>query len=86
MKQKFTKYTLTQRYGMEGIGDMELEWLTPQEKEQRWKDYKNYQEKCKQDGIYTQIIEMQQDPLFCKSSTPTESYSFQIIDFSDGKK
>ena len=35
---------------------------------------------------YTQIIEMQQDPLFCKPSTPTESYSFQIIDFSDGKK
>lgn len=91
-ENKFTKYTFTQRYGMECVGDMELEWLTPQETEQRWKDYREYQEKCKQDGTYGQeynlVIEMEHDPILdytpsIKLTNP--SFSFGIIDFSDEK-
>jgi len=67
MKKQFTKYTITQKRGMGGIGDMALEWLTPQEIEQVWKDHRDYVEECKQDGTYgqeyTQTIEVQHDPL-----------------------
>lgn len=93
MKEKFTKYTVTQKAGMEGIGDMELEWLTPQETEQRWKEYREYQERCKQNGTYGQeydlVIEIENDPTLSlkpKSIKPTESYKMVIIDFSDGRK
>lgn len=87
MKDEFTKYSITQRHGMEGIGDMELEYLTPQEKEQRWKEYREYQEQCRKENIYskeyTQTIEIQDNPLFEKPLTPTESYKIVITDFSD---
>lgn len=86
---KFTKYTFTQRYGMEGVGDMELEWLTDEERKERWEQNSALIEKCKRNGTfgqkYTQTIEMQNDPMLDKPSTPTESYSFVIMDFGDEK-
>lgn len=89
MENKFTKYTLTQKYGMEGIGDMELEWLTPQETEQRWKDYREYVEKCKKDGTYGKeydlVINMQHDPHLdsvSKVQLEKTAFSFGITDFN----
>ena len=90
MKKQYTKYTITQKRGMEGIGDMELEWLTPEQVEQRWKDYREYQEQCKQDGTYGQkydlVIEMEHDPTLDyipKTKSLETSVSFQIVDWSD---
>jgi hypothetical protein len=90
MKSNFTKYTFTQRYGMEGIGDTELEYLTDEERKERWEQNSAWIEKCKKNGTfgqeYTQTVEIENDPIIDKPSKATESYSFQIIDFSDGKK
>lgn len=64
--KNFTEYNFTQRMGMEGIGDMEMEWLTPKEQEERWEQRRIYVEKCKADGSYgkeyTTKIFMQHDP------------------------
>lgn len=43
--KNFTEYNFTQRMGMEGIGDMEMEWLAPKEQEERWEQYRIYVEK-----------------------------------------
>lgn len=86
---KFTKYTFTQRYGMEGVGDMELEWTTPEEMEQSISQDKIRVQQLKDAGLYgqeyTQTIEIQHDPTFDKPITPIESYSFVIMDFGDEK-
>ena len=88
-ENKFTKYTFTQRYGMEGVGDMEQEWMTPEEIEQSISQDKIRVQQLKDLGLYgqeyTQTIEIQNDPIFDKQIKPTESYSFVIMDFGDEK-
>jgi len=90
MKDRFTKHTFTQRYGMEGVGDMELEYLTDEERKERWKQNSAWIEECKRNGTfgqeYTQTIEIENDLMFDKPSKPTESYLFHIIDFSNEQK
>ncbi len=89
MNNKFTKYTFTQRYGMEGVGDMEQEWMTPEEIEQSISQDKIRVQQLKDAGLYgqeyTQTIEIENDPTLDKPTTPTESYGFVIMDFGDEK-
>ena len=89
MKNKFTKYSFTQRHGMEGIGDMEHEWMTPEEIEASIRQDKIRVQQLKDEGIYgqeyTQIIEVENDQMFDRPITSTESYKFAIIDFGDEK-
>jgi hypothetical protein len=83
--EKFTEYNLTQKYGMEGVGDMEMEWLTPKEQEERWEQNKQYVENCKADGSYgkeyTTKISIQHDPTldYTHSSTKSHTSSSAII-------
>ena len=60
------EYKITFKKGMEGIGEMGLEWLTPKEIRQRWEQYYQYQEKCKKEGTYGQeyevVIQVEYDP------------------------
>jgi hypothetical protein len=93
MKNKFTKYTFTLRYGMEGFGDMELEGLTDDEREEKFRQNNLYIEECKAKGIYgkeyTQTVEVENDPLLDKRyvigvdpyKEASESYSFIITNF-----
>lgn len=85
---KFTTYNVTQKYGMEGIGDMELDWLTPEEQESRWNEYRKYVEETKKDGRYGKEyqtnISIESDPtLDYPSEAAYTSFSMQIIDFSE---
>ena len=87
---KFTEYIITQKYGMEGIGDMEMEWLTPKEQEDRWEEYRNYVEQTKKDGTYGKEyqtkISMVHDSLLdqeIKSEKPLISFSTIIWDVND---
>lgn len=52
--KKVAKITITQKRGMEGVGDFEHEWLTPEESKQRWAERNEYIEKCKKEGTYGQ--------------------------------
>jgi hypothetical protein len=88
MENKFTKYTFTQRYGMEGIGDMENEWLTYEEIEAKEIRTTAYIEECKAKGIYgqeyTTTIEIEDDPSLDieRKGGDLMSYSMVITDFS----
>lgn len=57
-EDKITTYTITQKYGMEGVGDFELEWLTPKEKEVRLEKLSNYIEQVKLYDKYGKEWEM----------------------------
>ena len=90
MKNKFTTYTFTQRLGLEGIGDMEHEWLTIEEIEQSIAQDKIRVQKLKDEGVYgqeyTTTFIVEQDDIFDqKESKPTESYRMEIINFEDEK-
>ena len=85
--KKFTTVVVTQRYGMEGVGDLENEWLTDEEIEAKGIQSKAYIAECKEKGIYgkeyTNTLSVEVDEVFDKKEEKlTESYSFQIIDFS----
>ena len=86
-----TTVTITQRYGREGVGDLENEWLTDEEIEAKGIQSKAYIAECKAKGIYgkkyTMTISVENDEtLDKKESSPTESYRGEIIDFSKLKK
>jgi hypothetical protein len=49
---KTTKITLTQRYGMEGMGDTEHEYLTETEIEKSYRERTAYIQSCILKGIY----------------------------------
>jgi len=90
MKNKFTTYTFQQRLGLEGIGDMEHEWMTPEEIEQSIAQDKIRVQKLKDVGVYgqeyTTTFIVEQDDIFDhKESKPTESYRMEIINFGDEK-
>jgi hypothetical protein len=87
--KKYTTYTHTQRYGMEGVGDMEHEYLTPKQIQASIERTSAYIEDCKLKGIYgkeytTEII-VEHDPLFDdnKVSLNSESFRFEIINIGD---
>lgn len=90
MRNKFTEYKFTQRYGMEATGDMWQEWATKEEIEQERENFSQYVEECKAKGTYgqeyTTIMMVEQDPLFDKpSKKQTESYRMHFINFGDEK-
>ena len=85
--KKFTSYTFTQRMGMEGVGDMEYEWMTQEEIENSIQQDKIRVAKLKESGEYGKeyntTIEIEHDPTFDNNpQKPTESYKSVIIDFS----
>jgi hypothetical protein len=92
MDKKFTEFKLTQRYGMEGKGDWEDEWRTPEEIEQSNKAFKEYVENCKRKGIYgkeyTINIQMEHADMFdnFNSNKASESYRMVILNIDDIKK
>ena len=84
---KFTKLDLTLKYGMEGVGDMEMECLTEEEQTQRWKDKAKYIQDCKDKGIYgeeyTMTVRMHHDPILDAPTSvikPTTTYSCVMWD------
>jgi hypothetical protein len=87
--KKFTTYTHTQRYGMEGVGDMEHEYLTPEQIQQSLNRTSAYIEDCKLKGIYgkeyTTTIKVEQDPFYDdnKVKTISESFRFEILNIGD---
>lgn len=80
--KKHTTYTHTQRYGMEGIGDMENEYLTPEQIQANLSKTNAYIEDCKSKGIYgeeyTTTIKVQHDPLFDNSKIKLATDSFKM--------
>lgn len=84
---RFSYFTFTGRKGMEGEGDMENEWLSPEEIAAKRKANQEYIKELKETGEYGKEyeikIEMEHDPFFMPSPTsPTESYSMVIMDLS----
>ena len=88
---KTTTYKHTQRYGMEGIGDMENEYLTPEQIQTNLDRTNTYIEDCKLKGIYgkeyTTSITVDHDPLFDdnKIKPVSESFRFEIFNIGDYK-
>jgi hypothetical protein len=89
---KTTTYKHTQRYGMEGIGDMEHEYLTPEQVQANLDRTSAYIEDCKLKGIYgkeyTTSITVNHDPLFDdnKVGTVSDSFRMEIINIGDLKR
>ena len=90
MTNNFTKHTFTQRYGMEGVGDMWAEWATDKELQEERQRHSTYVKECIAKGIYgqeyTTTIEIEKDPNFSKrpkSKKLTESYKMIIWDVND---
>ena len=84
---KFKEYIITQKYG---IGDMEMEWLTPKEQEDRWEEYRKYVEQTKKDGRYGKDyqtkISIAFDPILdqeIKSENPLVTFSTVLWDVND---
>ena len=88
-KNNFTTYTSTQRYGMEGIGDMEHEYMTSEEIEQNFSQEKERVKRLKESGLYRQeytttVSIEKEDVLDYKETKITESFKMVLIDY--GKK
>jgi len=83
---KFTTVTFTQRLGMEGVGDMEREWMSIEEIEQSISQDKIRVQQLKDAGVYgdeyTTTVSVEHDDSFDdRVGSPTESYRFEIVDF-----
>lgn len=85
--ERFAKHTIVQKYGMEGIGDMEMDWLSPKEQELKWEKYRNYVEECRRDGRYgkeySTVIEMEHCPYLDYVEQPPTSTSIVIWNIGD---
>jgi hypothetical protein len=86
-KDKFTKYTLTQRYGMESVGDMYYEYMSPEDIEKDRIKHSSYIEDCKLKGIYgkeyTISLNIQHDPMYdspMKNNNGSVSYRMTFLD------
>lgn len=86
--KKYTTYKHTQRYGMEGVGDMEHEYLTPEQIQESLDRTNAYIEDCKLKGIYgkeyTTIIKVEHDPLLDDNKVNIASESFRMEIFNIG--
>ena len=87
-KNGFIKTHWKVRLGMEGEGDMENEWLSPEEIAKKRKLQEEYITELKRTGDYGKevdwTIEIEDDRTFDTfQNKSTESYSMQIIDFSN---
>lgn len=87
---KFTSYTFTQRMGMEGVGDMEQEYMSPAEITESIRQDKERIEKLKASGQYgkeyTTTIRIETDPILDRlewGGGTSTSYKMEIINLSD---
>lgn len=89
MKKKMTEYRMIQKYGMEGVGDFEHEYLTSKEVKESNERRSSYIQDCKLKGIYgkeyTTVLNIEHDPLYDNNQNikSCESFRMTILNIND---